>query len=154
MHSRRLGKGENNESIKVKTKIQLLRTSTCIDIIEQLDGGTSNLDNTKLGCSYCIKQLSKSRNYQKRTNSNNIRYQCEKTFLDPDDSVKNIIPILQYNRWSDIIDLIPIKDVEESLYPVKRNTISDPPLLSSNVSDDDEPPDLVNRLVHRLQQGF
>ena len=35
------------------TRVNILRISTCIDIIKQLKGRVYSLENVKLGCDYC-----------------------------------------------------------------------------------------------------
>ena len=53
MRSRR---SEGNEEQGI-VRVLILRSSTCIDVINQLPGGAHDMNNWKLGCDYCNSKM-------------------------------------------------------------------------------------------------
>ena len=89
----------NKAQSEEKTSLQLrvLRSSSCIDVIKQLPGGTRDMTNWYLGCDFYNSKLQVTPNRKKRKGTNDVRYRCSEPFRKTAVERNITISTIKYN---------------------------------------------------------
>ena len=117
------------------TKVNIFRSSTCIDVVKQLPGGIFNVDNWRISCDCCLEILQGGNKRKKRKKTTvNTRLRCKRPLSD-DFMPGNVTDsLLKYSILCHFSNETPIDSNEVTAYPSKRcnkDRTPEPPLIFS-----------------------
>ena len=125
----------NTNDVKKSINIKALRSSTCIDIIDQLPDGKSDFKNWLIACDCCLDILygKKCRAKRKQTTIN-PRLRCSQHLTKNTKGDKVTIETLQYNLLCSFTNEKVIDDKSIAVYPSKRTIVNINPSIDGNNS--------------------
>merc|ERR1711862_617879 len=123
MQKMRLRKAKQEQD-KTNVHIRVLRSSTCIDVIQQLPGGVHDMGNWVLGCDYCNNKMQGIPSRKKRKGTSELRdrqYYCTQPFRKKSEGGRVTINTLQYNLFCQYIQDELMDEQAKVVHPSVRS---------------------------------